>query len=64
MDALSLLLGDPLSTIESLELVDSLTEIELHVKLLDLTGERQEVVFPLEAPVPPAMGAPFYYSEL
>ncbi|KAM0754890.1 hypothetical protein T439DRAFT_309736 [Meredithblackwellia eburnea MCA 4105] len=65
VDGLSLLRPDGnIQTKETADLVQTLTEFGVKVKLLDLSGEKVDI--PLEMPVPliPSAKNGFYYSEM
>lgn len=64
LDGLNLLLpGGFIATKETAELVQTLTEIGIKIRLLDLTGERLEIPTVIPTPIVPPATVPFYYSE-
>jgi len=62
IDGFNMLRGDHFSTKETAEFVQSLTEIGLKIKLLDLSGERVEIPNALNAPSLPDT-TDFFFSD-
>lgn len=64
LDGLNLLLpGGFIATKETADFVQSLTDIGVKIRLLDLTGERLEIPTVIPTPLVPPASVPFYYSE-
>lgn len=64
LDGLNLLMpGGFIATKETAELVQTLTEIGIKIRLLDLTGERLEIPTVIPTPIVPPLAVPFYYSD-
>ena len=63
MDGLNLLRPDGfITTKETADFVQILTDIGVKVKMLDLTGEKLEIPTTLSVPVAPPTYIPFFYS--
>lgn len=64
LDGLNLLLpGGFIATKETADLVQSLTDIGVKIRLLDLTGERLEIPTVIPTPIVPPPSVSFYYAE-
>jgi hypothetical protein len=66
LDGLNLLLPDgqgAISTKETADLVQILTDVGIKIKLLDLSGERLEIPAALPVPMVPPPTVPFHYAE-
>lgn len=64
IDGLNLLLPDGfIATKETAEYVQTLTDIGVKVRLLDLTGEKLEIPTALPVPIVPPASVPFFYAD-
>lgn len=64
LDGLNLLLPDGfISTKETADFIQVLTDVGVKIKLLDLTGERLDIPAALPTPIVPPPSVPFYYAE-
>lgn len=64
LDGLNLLLpGGFIATKETADIVQTLTDIGVKIRLLDLTGERLEIPTVIPTPIVPPSTVPFYYAE-
>lgn len=64
LDGLNLLMPDGyISTKETADYVQILTDIGVKIKLLDLSGERLEIPSALPMPIVPPASVPFHYAE-
>lgn len=64
LDGLNLLLpGGFIATKETADIVQTLTDIGVKIRLLDLTGERLEIPTVIPTPIVPPPTVPFYYAE-
>jgi engulfment/cell motility protein 1 len=64
LDGLNLLVPDGyISTKETADYVQILTDIGVKIKLLDLSGERLEIPSTLPLPIVPPASVPFHYAE-
>lgn len=64
LDGLNFLMPDGfISTTDTADYVQILTDIGVKIKLLDLSGERLEIPSALPIPVVPPAHVPFHYAE-
>jgi engulfment/cell motility protein 1 len=64
LDGLNLLLPEGyISTKESADYIQTLTDIGVKIKLLDLSGERLDIPTALPMPIVPPVSVPFVYAE-
>lgn len=64
LDGLNLLMPDGyISTRDTADYVQILTDIGIKIKLLDLSGERLEIPSALPVPIVPPAHVPFHYAE-
>ena len=66
LDGLNFLLPDgqgAISTKETADFVQILTDVGVKIKLLDLSGERLEIPAALPVPMVPPPTVPFHYAE-
>lgn len=63
IDGLNLLTDGYIATQTSAEYIQTLTDIGVKARLLEITGERVNVPTSVPVPPPPPASIPFYYAD-